>query len=41
MALGSKMYDKCKSTSPVEIQLKSLQKPISIEEKEIKRYKPT
>ena len=33
LALVSKMYDKRKSTSPVEIQLQSLQKPISIEEK--------
>jgi len=33
LALVSKMYDKHKSTSPVETQLQSLRKPISIEEK--------
>jgi hypothetical protein len=33
LALVSKMYDIRKSTSPGEIQLKSLRKPVSIEEK--------
>ena len=33
LALVSKMYDIHKSTSPGEIQLKSLRKPINIEEK--------